>query len=98
MWAMLTLNVPGMTYNWQLSANNGSITFPQASGTAGGTTEVAVVIRLPDGLNQGNHNLGAVTVDVSGPGEIRNSHATVPVSVRVIRGQPRARLPFVVAP
>jgi hypothetical protein len=96
--AVLTLNVPGATYNWQLSANNGALTFPQASGTASGATQVAVVIRLPDGLGQGTHNLGAVTIDVSGPTEIRNSHVSVPVSVRVIRGQPRARLPFVVSP
>ena len=96
--AMLDLNVPGTTYTWRLSANNGSITFPQASGTASGATEVAVIIHLPDGLNQGNHNLGTVTVEVSGASDIRNSQATVPVSVRVIHGQPRARLPFVVAP
>ncbi len=96
--AVLTLNVPGATYNWRLSANNGALTFPQASGTATGAAEVIVIIRLPDGLGQGNHNLGAVTVEVSGPTEIRNSRVSVPVSVRVIRGEPRARLPFVVAP
>ena len=96
--AVLTLNVPGATYNWRLSANNGALTFPQASGTASGAAEVIVIIRLPDGLGQGNHNLGAVTVEVSGPTEIRNSRVSVPVSVRVIKGEPRARLPFVVAP
>ena len=63
--AVLTLNVPGATYNWRLSANNGALTFPQASGTATGAAEVIVIIRLPDGLGQGNHNLGAVTVEVS---------------------------------
>ena len=96
--AVLTLNVPGATYNWRLSANNGALTFPQVSGTASGAAEVIVIIRLPDGLGQGNHNLGAVTVEVSGPTEIRNSRVSVPVSVRVIKGEPRARLPFVVAP
>ena len=96
--AVLTLNVPGATYNWRLTANSGVLTFPQASGTASGTAQVTVVIRLPDGLGQGTHNLGAVTVEVSGATEIRNSRVSVPVSARVIRGQPRARLPFVVAP
>ena len=96
--AMLALNVPGMTYTWRLRASNGNVTFPQASGTASGAIEVAVNIRVPDGLGQGNHSLGAVTVEVTGAGQIRNSPATVPVSVQVIRGQPRARLPFVVAP
>jgi hypothetical protein len=96
--AVLTLNVPGATYNWRLSANNGALTFPQPSGTASGTTQATVVVHLPSGLGQGNHNLGAVTVEVSGPMEIRNSRVSVPVSVRVIKGEPRARLPFVVAP
>ena len=96
--AVLTLNVPGATYNWRLTANSGALTFPQASGTASGTTQVTVVVRLASGLGQGTHNLGAVTVEVSGATEIRNSRVSVPVSVRVVKGEPRARLPFVVAP
>lgn len=96
--AVLTLNVPGATYNWRLTANSGALIFPQASGTASGTTQVTVVVRLASGLGQGTHNLGAVTVEVSGATEIRNSRVSVPVSVRVVKGEPRARLPFVVAP
>ena len=96
--AVLTLNVPGATYNWRLTANSGALSFPQASGTASGTTQVTVVVRLASGLGQGTHNLGAVTVEVSGATEIRNSRVSVPVSVRVVKGEPRARLPFVVAP
>ena len=83
---MVRLSVPGTTFNWQLSANSGNISFPQPSGTATGTTLVPARVRLPGNLGGGNHALGTVTVNVSGQGiEIRNSHATVGIGVRVIK-------------
>ncbi len=96
--AALSLNVPGTAYNWQLSANDNAISFPRASGSATGATEVIVVVRLPDNLGAGRHRIGVITAEVSGAGAIRNSPTTVDVIVQVIRGGPRARLPFVIAP
>ena len=56
--AALSLNVPGTAYNWQLSANDNAISFPRASGSATGATEVIVVVRLPDNLGAGRHRIG----------------------------------------
>ncbi len=96
--AALSFNVPGTAYNWHLSANDGDISFPQASGSASGATEAIVVVRVPDNLGVGRHQIGTITAQVSGAGEIRNSTETIPVTVQVIRGGPRARLPFITAP
>jgi len=96
--AALLLNVPGTAYNWHLSANDNAISFPRASGSATGGTEVVIVVRVPDNMGVGRHRIGAITAEVNGSGDIRNSTITIDVFVQVVRGGPRARLPFVVAP
>jgi len=97
--AMLTLDVPGATYDWRVSSNNGNITFPRASGTATGWTQLAVEVRVPDNLGQGQHALGRITVEVTGHGtSIRDNEDSVEVSVQIVRGSTRARVPAIFAP
>lgn len=97
--AVLTLRAPGATFDWRLSSGSAHISFPRQSGTATGAAEVVIVARVPDNLGVGHHSLGSVTVEVTGRGAtIHNNHTTVPVSVDVIHGRPRARLPVVFRP
>ena len=66
------------------------------SGTAAGGAQATVVVRVPNNLRPGKHTLGSVTVEVTGQGtEIRGNRVTVPVTVHVIHGGQRVRLPFV---
>lgn len=94
--AMLTLDVPGTTYTWRMSGDGANITFPQPSGTATGGVQVPIQVRLPDNLNEGRYDLGAVTVEVTGQAwPIRDNRATVDISARVIRGNSSILMPVV---
>ncbi len=97
--AMLTLDAPGASYDWHLSSNNSNLTFPVASGTATGWTQVAVDIRVPDNLGLGQHALGTITVEVIGHGAtIRDNEESVDVSVQIVRGSARVKVPVIFAP
>ncbi|HQF71348.1 MAG TPA: hypothetical protein PLH39_08735, partial [Promineifilum sp.] len=78
---------------------NSNITFPRASGTATGWTQVAVDVRVPDNLGLGQHALSTITVAVTGHGTtIRDNEDSVDVSVQIVRGSTRAKVPVIFAP
>ncbi|MBX7251319.1 MAG: VCBS repeat-containing protein [Candidatus Promineofilum sp.] len=97
--ATLTLDVPATSYDWRVSSSDSNVTFPQASGTATGWTQVAVDVRVPDNLGLGHHPLGTITVEVTGHGTtIRDNEDSVDVSVQIVRGSARAKVPVIFAP
>ena len=91
--------MPATSYDWRVSSSDSNVTFPQASGTATGWTQVAVDVRVPDNLGLGHHQLGTLTVEVTGHGtSIRDNEDSVDVSVQIVRGSARAKVPVIFAP